>query len=236
MKSFKLKTMNVLKRLMNDHRIIIGVCMIFVFLFISLNPFLTEIVFAKVNFSVPLLSIDKNVKQERMNEQSIQMSMEQQKTDENKEVDEKNEKQLEEKEPLIEENKGKELSQKDKEALYRIVEAEATDEDIKGKILVANVIFNRVDSDQFPSTVYDVITQRINGRAQFSPLDDNRYYTVEVSEETIEAVERAIQGEDYSNDAMFFMAPSLASERGKRWFRTNLTKVYAYGIHEFYTY
>lgn len=43
--------------------------------------------------------------------------------------------------------------------LVRIVEAEATGLDIKAKILVANVVINRVFSNDFPNNVTDVIFQ-----------------------------------------------------------------------------
>ncbi|MGF7184940.1 spore germination cell wall hydrolase CwlJ-like protein [Desulfitispora alkaliphila] len=128
------------------------------------------------------------------------------------------------------------LSEKDLIALERIVEAEATGEDIMGRIMVANVVFNRVNSANFPNTVYDVIHQRINGRAQFSPIDDNRYYTVTVSDKTREAVDRALAGETYAEDALFFMARSMASEAGITWFDRNLTKIKKHGAHEFFTY
>ena len=43
------------------------------------------------------------------------------------------------------------MSDEDYNTLLKIVEAEAGGEDIKGKILVANVIFNRMKSPDFPS-------------------------------------------------------------------------------------
>ena len=128
------------------------------------------------------------------------------------------------------------LTEKDYMALVRIVEAEATGEDIIGKILVANVVINRVKSERFPNTIYDVIHQSDNGRYQFSPLGDGRYYSVTITDSTYEAIERALRGEDYSNNALFFVARSIASENAVSWFDTNLEKVLDYGVHEFYTY
>lgn len=125
----------------------------------------------------------------------------------------------------------------DYEALINIVEAEATGEDVKGKILVANVVLNRVKSDRFPDTIYDVVYQENSkGRAQFSPIDDGRMGSLEIHESTFEAVERALNGEDYSNGALFFVARSLSSDRAVSWFDNNLQKVTEHGVHEFYTY
>ncbi len=52
------------------------------------------------------------------------------------------------------------LSEEDREVLLRIVEAEAGSEDEDGRLLVANVVLNRVVSDLFPDTVPDVVFQR----------------------------------------------------------------------------
>ena len=76
---------------------------------------------------------------------------------------------------LVEKTK---ISDKDYETLLAIVEAEAGGEDIKGRILVANVIFNRVKSDQFPDTVTEVVYERSGGSPQFSPTADGRIHTV----------------------------------------------------------
>ena len=127
-------------------------------------------------------------------------------------------------------------SQEDYMALVRIVEAEATSEDIIGKIMVANVVLNRVDSERFPDSIYNVVHQKINDRAQFSPIDDGRYETVTITDSSYEAVDRAINGEDYSNDALFFVARSIASEKAVSWFDNALNKVAEHGVHEFYTY
>ena len=52
------------------------------------------------------------------------------------------------------------------------MEAEATGEDIIGKILVANVIFNRMESEEFPDTVKEVVFQKVGDKYQFSPIAD----------------------------------------------------------------
>lgn len=128
-----------------------------------------------------------------------------------------------------------ELSEEDYDALLRLVEAEASGEDIKGKMLVANVVLNRVESSSFPDTVKEVIYQRHNGRAQFSPVATGKIDRVAVSEETVEAVERALCGEDESCGALYFVAPAYADVANHRWFQKNLTWLFSYNGHEFYT-
>ena len=118
--------------------------------------------------------------------------------------------------------------------LEQIVEAEATGEDIIGKILVANVIFNRMESDEFPDSVKEVIFQKSGGDYQFSPIADKRFWSVEVTKDTKKAVERAIDGEDYSEGAIFFMARRLARKSSIKWFDNNLQWLFKHGGHEFY--
>lgn len=128
-----------------------------------------------------------------------------------------------------------ELSSQDYEALCRIVQAEAGGEDELGKILVAEVILNRVLATGFQDSVYDVVFERSGGSAQFSPTADGRYFTVKVTGETKEAVEKALHGEDYSQGALFFSARSKANSNDMAWFDRNLKWLFQHGGHEFYT-
>ena len=126
------------------------------------------------------------------------------------------------------------LSDKDHEALLRIVEAEAGGEDQDGKLLVANVVLNRVNSEIFPNSVVDVVMQNEQGIAQFSPTVDGRYQSVKVSEDTKEAVDRALYGEDISQGALYFCAREKADSEKMKWFDRKLTRLFAYGNHEFF--
>ena len=135
---------------------------------------------------------------------------------------------------VLEKRPVRELSETDYETLLRIVEAEAGGEDENGKLLVANVVLNRVDSPLFPDTVREVVYQQDYGVYQFSPVKDGRIERVTVSDETRRAVERAVYGEDISRGALYFAARSKASGESMRWFDSSLTWLFAYGGHEFY--
>ena len=126
------------------------------------------------------------------------------------------------------------MSDKDYENLLAIVEAEAGGEDLDGKIMVTNVILNRVSSDQFPDNVTSVIWDRTGGSPQFSPTEDGRIYTVTVSDDTREAVNRAIDGDDLSQGALYFIAKDQADEKNVKWFDEKLTFLFAHGGHSFY--
>lgn len=126
------------------------------------------------------------------------------------------------------------LPEKDYEALLKIVEAEAGGEDQNGKLLVANVVLNRVENDKFPNTVWDVIMQNNDGVAQFSPTKDGRFMCVSVSDDTREAVSRALKGENISEGALYFCARKKVDDDKLRWFDNSLRRLFSYGNHDFY--
>ena len=128
---------------------------------------------------------------------------------------------------------GKSISLEDQEhqVLLKIVEAEAGCEDTEGRMLVANVVMNRVRNGYVPNTVTEVVYQRQDGTAQFSPVSDGRIDTVNVSQGTIDAVARVMNGEDISQGALFFR--SVRSRSG--WFDQKLSRVLEHGNHIFYT-
>ena len=117
----------------------------------------------------------------------------------------------------------------DYQVLLRIVQAEAGICDPKGKILVADVIINRVLSGKFPDSVKAVVYQP----SQCQPVSNGTINTVKVTAETIECVDRALAGEDYSNGALYFMN-RRASGSAASWFDRRLTYLFAHDGHEFF--
>lgn len=84
--------------------------------------------------------------------------------------------------------------------LFCVVQAEIGDEySFEQKCNVASVIFNRIDNDKFPNTMFEVLTSD-----QFETISNGRYKNVEVSEETILACEYAFQIEDTTGGCLFF--------------------------------
>ncbi|MCD8039215.1 MAG: cell wall hydrolase [Lachnospiraceae bacterium] len=126
------------------------------------------------------------------------------------------------------------VTDEDIQNLMKIVQAEAGGEDRKGKLLVANVVINRVKSSKFPNNVTDVVFQKEQNVTQFSPVSNGTIYNVEISEETREVVYSALYGEDASEGALFFMARKYAEPDSVEWFDENLTYLFSYGGHDFY--
>lgn len=129
---------------------------------------------------------------------------------------------------------GREITTREMAILARIVEAEATDKDMKSKILVANVILNRVQAEEFPNNIEDVVFQRAYGKVQFSPTADGRYDSVIVTKTSKESVQRAINGEDYSQGALYFVEKTMANPRNVSWFESSLQHLFTYQGHSFY--
>lgn len=127
------------------------------------------------------------------------------------------------------------LSAHEIEVLERIVEAEATGMTVYGKMLVANVVINRVNSKYFANDVESVVTQKIGGSYQFAPIRDGRYYSVSITDTTREAVARVLDGEDYSEGALYFFERSATSKSKATWFDKNLKFLFKFGAHEFFT-
>lgn len=119
---------------------------------------------------------------------------------------------------------------RDYEVLLKIVQAEAGICDEKGKIMVANVILNRVRSSEFPDNITEVVYEK----SQFSPVSDGRINTCEITRETIECVDRALAGEDYSEGALYFMNRRGSASSNIEWFDRRLTFVKEHGGHEFF--
>ena len=135
-----------------------------------------------------------------------------------------------EEEPETEQVSTMAISEQDYQVLLKIVEAEAGICDEKGRILVANVILNRVKSGQFPDTVTGVVYQP----SQFSPVSTGAIDRVQVTEKTKESVDRALAGEDYSQGALFFMNRSKSRRHAVTWFDSRLTYLFEHGGHEFF--
>lgn len=122
------------------------------------------------------------------------------------------------------------LSDRDYQTLLKIVQAEAGNCDRTGRILVANVILNRVESDTFPDTVHSVVYQR----HQFSPVGNGSINRCRVTDTTVEAVDSALAGEDYSDGALYFMNRRASSRKNVRWFDNHLDFLFKHGNHEFF--
>lgn len=109
--------------------------------------------------------------------------------------------------------------------LARAVTGEARGEPYRGQIAVAAVIINRVKSEEFPDTIYDVIYQP----GQFAAVDDGQINLAPV-DSAYSAAREALRGNDPSQGALYFYNPDTA--RTLWWLETR-EKTVRIGDHVF---
>ena len=97
------------------------------------------------------------------------------------------------------------------ELLALCVEAEAGNQGLIGKKYVASVILNRVDDEDFPDNITDVIMQK----NQFSVVLDGRIWEVEPTEETFQAVREEL--ENRTNYEVLYFTSEGFHPCGKAW-------------------
>lgn len=98
------------------------------------------------------------------------------------------------------------MSREDVELIALVTMAEAEGECEKGKRLVIDTILNRVDSEHFPDTVYDVIYQP----SQFSSMWNGRVDRCEVLESICSLVYEELE-ERTNYEVMFFTAGNYSA-------------------------
>jgi spore germination cell wall hydrolase CwlJ-like protein len=97
------------------------------------------------------------------------------------------------------------------ELLALCVEAEAGNQGLIGKKYVVDVVLNRVDDEDYPDNITDVILQQ----NQFSVVLDGRIWQVEPTEETFQAVREEL--ESRTNYEVLFFTSEGYIEYGTDW-------------------
>lgn len=113
----------------------------------------------------------------------------------------------------------------DRDLLAKIIYAEARGEPFNGQVAVGSVVLNRVESSDFPDSIKKVIYQD----GQFSSLLDGQFYLTP-NETSYRAADRALDGEDPSQGALYFYNPRTAKTL---WWLTTRKKTTEIGDHVF---
>lgn len=93
--------------------------------------------------------------------------------------------------------------------LARLVRAEAEIEPYQGKVAVACVVLNRVESSSFPNTIKDVIYQK----GQFQPVGNGEINKT-ADADSIKAVHEALnEKRNVASGSLFFYNPAIATSR-----------------------
>ncbi|MDM5226021.1 cell wall hydrolase [Cytobacillus sp. NJ13] len=100
------------------------------------------------------------------------------------------------------------IKEEEKKLLARLVQAEAEGEPFEGKVAVADVVLNRVEHEQFPDTVKDVIYQK----NAFEPVQ-NGSINEPASKEAVQAVETALIDKEQNEELLYFYNPETATSQ-----------------------
>lgn len=100
---------------------------------------------------------------------------------------------------------------------------------MEGKIGVANVVLNRVNSPLFDDTVYQVIFDRKYG-VQFTPTANGSIYHTPTGDSII-AAKRALLGENTAGESLYFLNPNISTSF---WIMENRPFFRSIGNHDFY--
>lgn len=113
--------------------------------------------------------------------------------------------------------------------LAKIISCESQGETLDGMIAVGNVVLNRVESPDFPNTIYGVIFDDVGG-IQFEPVINGTIYN-EPTQKSYLAAKMALHGTNTAGDSLFFLNP----EKAKNFWIINNREFYtAIGNHHFY--
>lgn len=117
------------------------------------------------------------------------------------------------------------LTEEEQILLQQIALAEARDQGIGGMTFVMQTILNRVESEEFPDTVSEVVFEE----GQFATVNDDLYKKYEVTENSRKALK--LLSILRNRGQLYFEAPA---DKTDTWHARNLTYVFECGDHIFY--
>lgn len=113
--------------------------------------------------------------------------------------------------------------------LSRIISAESRGESLLGQIAVGNVVLNRVEHENYPDNIREVVLDQNHG-FQFEPVENGTVYQPAVPSAVL-AAKMCLEGADVVEDCLYFFAPALSEGT---WIVENATYYTTIGCHRFY--
>lgn len=114
--------------------------------------------------------------------------------------------------------------------LARIIHAESQGEPLEGKVAVGNVVLNRVQSSDFPNTIYSVIFDKNNG-VQFTPAANGTIYNTPGAQSVIAAKLCLDGAQAVPQSCLYFLNASISTNF---WVPQNRPYLTSIGNHQFY--
>ncbi len=118
------------------------------------------------------------------------------------------------------------LSYEDAQLLMQIAAAESADQGMEGMLRVMTVIINRTESDKFPDTIFEVVSQK----NAFESYTNGSYLTAEITPECHLALAELEKNKDLEKNLYAFENKNNGNKL-EQWFDV----VYTYKDHTFYT-
>lgn len=113
--------------------------------------------------------------------------------------------------------------------LSRLINSEAGNQPMDGKIGVGNVVINRVADPTCPDSIYGVVFDNKFG-VQFSVTTNGTIYK-EPNDESVVAAKICLEGYNIVEDCIYFVNPDIGVSS---WFMYTRTFVASIGEHDFY--
>lgn len=114
--------------------------------------------------------------------------------------------------------------------LSRILYSEAGQQGLEAMLAVGQVVLNRVESPNYPNTVFEVVFDRAGG-VQFTPVQNGTVFA-EPSELAEIAAYMCYEGFDLVGSSLYFVNPAAGDDS---WFKANKVYCASVGGHDFYT-
>lgn len=122
------------------------------------------------------------------------------------------------------------FTKKDVKILYKIVEAECEGQSKEDKQNVTSVIINRMMNISFDNSIKEVVF----ADEQFSSVDNGRYDSVKVADDTKEAVNEILEN-GVTTEATYYANLDNVSYKMKKWFKECLKYLFTDDAnHSFY--
>lgn len=118
------------------------------------------------------------------------------------------------------------LSYEDAQLLMRIASAEAANQGYEGMLKVMTVIINRTESNEFPNTIFEVVSQK----NAFESYTNGSYLTAEITPECHLALATIEKNKDLEKN-LYAFENKRNGNKLEQWFDV----VYTYKDHTFYT-
>lgn len=131
--------------------------------------------------------------------------------------------------PTVLPSASKVYNDKDLYWLSRLINAEAGNQSLEGKLAVGNVVINRLSDPDCPKTIYGVIFDKKFG-TQFSVTKNGSIYAAP-NDESVVAAKLCLEGYDIVGNSIYFVNPTTGSTT---WFNKTRVYVTSVGAHNFY--